>query len=80
MGYDVRHEWAAMRHRTIAVVDYDPKWPESFEAECELLSRTLGKVASRIDHIGSTVVPGLAAKPIIDILLESHQSGSSRCH
>ena len=59
-----------MSQRTIAVVEYDPRWPKSFETENSLLSQKLGKVALRIHHIGSTAVPGLAAKPIIDILVE----------
>lgn len=56
--------------RIIEVVDYDPTWPALFDAECVLLRRTLGDVAISIHHIGSTAVPDLAAKPIIDILME----------
>jgi len=59
-----------MSPRTIAVVDYDPGWPGAFESERSLLAQKLGEVALRIHHIGSTAVPGLAAKPIIDILVE----------
>jgi GrpB-like predicted nucleotidyltransferase (UPF0157 family) len=59
-----------MSQRELAVVDYDTEWPRSFETERRLLSRALGKVALAIHHIGSTAVPGLAAKPIIDILIE----------
>jgi GrpB-like predicted nucleotidyltransferase (UPF0157 family) len=55
--------------RTIEVVDYDPAWPSLFEAERNLLCETLGDVVVEIYHIGSTAVPGLAAKPIIDINL-----------
>jgi GrpB-like predicted nucleotidyltransferase (UPF0157 family) len=51
----------------IEVVSYDPRWPALFEAEATRLRRALGKVARRIEHIGSTSVPGLAAKPVIDI-------------
>jgi GrpB-like predicted nucleotidyltransferase (UPF0157 family) len=51
----------------VEIVAYDPAWPERF-AELGLELRAgLGEVALRIDHIGSTAVPGLAAKPIIDI-------------
>jgi 16S rRNA processing protein RimM len=53
----------------IEVVDYDPSWPARFEAEAERLSAALGDVAVRIEHVGSTSVPGLAAKPTIDIQL-----------
>ncbi|WP_192457545.1 GrpB family protein [Musicola keenii] len=56
--------------RTVAVVDYDTRWPDVFTAESARLQQTIGKVISRIHHIGSTSVPGLAAKPVIDILLE----------
>jgi GrpB-like predicted nucleotidyltransferase (UPF0157 family) len=50
-----------------AIVPYDPTWPEAFEAEAARLHAALGAVAQRIDHHGSTSVPGLSAKPIIDI-------------
>ncbi|WP_312118302.1 GrpB family protein [Pantoea vagans] len=56
--------------RTVIVVPYDDKWPEMFEAESLLIKTLLGGVAKDIHHIGSTSVPGLSAKPIIDILLE----------
>ncbi|MDQ1478710.1 MAG: hypothetical protein QOE62_3939, partial [Actinomycetota bacterium] len=51
----------------IAVVDYDPDWPLRFEAERARIVAALGPRALAVDHIGSTSVPGLAAKPIIDI-------------
>jgi GrpB-like predicted nucleotidyltransferase (UPF0157 family) len=53
----------------IHIVDYDPRWPELFEREAERIRRVLGRRALRTEHAGSTSVPGLAAKPIIDILL-----------
>jgi GrpB-like predicted nucleotidyltransferase (UPF0157 family) len=49
------------------VVDYDPAWSELFAALGRDLRAALGEVALRIDHVGSTAVPGLAAKPIIDV-------------
>jgi GrpB-like predicted nucleotidyltransferase (UPF0157 family) len=49
------------------ITPYDPNWPAMFEAEAIRLRRALGPVALRIDHHGSTAVPGLAAKPVIDI-------------
>lgn len=49
------------------MVAYDPEWPNRFRALAAQLRRALGEVALRIDHIGSTAVPGLAAKPILDI-------------
>jgi GrpB-like predicted nucleotidyltransferase (UPF0157 family) len=56
------------RIKPIEVVTYDPDWPRWFEAEQDRLIRVLGSRAVSIDHIGSTAVPGLAAKPVIDIL------------
>ena len=55
--------------REIAIVDYDAAWPGTFEHERDRVRRALGPVALRIEHIGSTAVPGLAAKPIIDVLV-----------
>jgi GrpB-like predicted nucleotidyltransferase (UPF0157 family) len=51
----------------VAIVDYDPTWPEQFEQLAAGLRRQLGDVAIAIDHIGSTAVPGLAAKDVIDL-------------
>ncbi|MFL5778226.1 MAG: GrpB family protein [Chloroflexota bacterium] len=48
-------------------VDYDPTWPDEFEAVAARLQAALGERALRIDHIGSTAVPGLIAKDIIDV-------------
>jgi GrpB-like predicted nucleotidyltransferase (UPF0157 family) len=55
--------------RDIEIFDYDPRWPGAFETHAEKIADALGAAALRIEHIGSTSVPGLAAKPIIDILL-----------
>jgi len=54
----------------VRVVPYDSHWPASYAAEAERICKAVGEVAVRIHHIGSTSVPGLSAKPIIDILLE----------
>lgn len=56
--------------RTVVIVPYDDKWPEMFETESLLIKTLLGAVAVSVHHIGSTSVPGLSAKPIIDILVE----------
>src|SRR5579884_2135462 len=53
--------------RRIVIADYDPDWPARFRREQRRIAAALGPTAVRIDHIGSTAVPGLAAKPIIDI-------------
>ncbi len=51
----------------IEVVPYDEEWPKTFEAWRRRLAAALGPAAIRIEHVGSTAVPGLAAKPIVDI-------------
>ena len=51
----------------VRVVDADPTWPARFAAEAAQIRAALGPAALRVDHVGSTAVPGLAAKPIIDI-------------
>ena len=51
----------------VIITPYDPEWPEMFRKLGMLLRNALGDVALRIDHIGSTSIPGLAAKPIIDV-------------
>src|SRR5712691_9091910 len=53
----------------ILIVDYDPQWPEFFGREADRIRAVLGCRALRIEHTGSTSVPGLVAKPIIDMLL-----------
>lgn len=53
----------------IVIADYDPEWPLRFRREEEKIRAALGDGAFQIEHAGSTSVPGLAAKPIIDIVL-----------
>ena len=55
--------------REVVIAEY-PAWPERFAAERGRILAALGDRALRIEHIGSTSVPGLAAKPIVDILVE----------
>ncbi|MBA3384930.1 MAG: GrpB family protein [Actinobacteria bacterium] len=54
---------------SVEVVEYDDAWPARFTAEADQIRAALGPELRRIDHVGSTSVPGLAAKPIIDIAL-----------
>jgi GrpB-like predicted nucleotidyltransferase (UPF0157 family) len=54
---------------TITIVEYDARWPALFEELADRIRTALGDIALGVEHIGSTAVPGLAAKPIIDILL-----------
>jgi len=53
----------------IELSEYDPKWPRLYEREAERIGHALGPKMLRIEHVGSTSVPGLAAKPLIDIVL-----------
>lgn len=59
----------------IVLVDYDPQWPELFEREAGRIRAALAAQALRIEHAGSTSVPGLAAKPVLDVLLVVADSG-----
>ena len=55
--------------RLIVVVDYDPRWPALYQSEKEQLVSLLGDKPVDLQHIGSTSIPGLAAKPVIDIAI-----------
>jgi GrpB-like predicted nucleotidyltransferase (UPF0157 family) len=59
----------AVLNQPILIVDYDPGWPQLFEREAARIQSVLGHRILSIEHVGSTSVPGLAAKPRIDILL-----------
>ena len=62
---------AAVAHEEIAIVPYDPDWPRRFEEEARYLrSRLPPSLIVRIEHYGSTAVPGLSAKPVVDMLVE----------
>ena len=62
-------ELAASSSGSIHIVDYDPEWPHRFEREANRIRLVLGNRALRIEHAGSTAVPNLSAKPIIDVVL-----------
>jgi GrpB-like predicted nucleotidyltransferase (UPF0157 family) len=64
----------------LQISSYDPRWPLEFEAERDRIAETLGPIACRIDHSGSTAVPGLDAKPIIDIQVSVRQLQPIRCY
>ena len=54
----------------IALVEYDPRWPEQFEVEAARVRAALNKdLITAVEHFGSTSVPGLSAKPVIDLLI-----------
>jgi GrpB-like predicted nucleotidyltransferase (UPF0157 family) len=52
----------------IVIAAYDAAWPATYEAERRRIQRAIGEWLLQIEHVGSTSVPGLAAKPIIDIM------------
>jgi len=54
---------------TIRLAEYDPLWPALYEREAARIRSVLGDAALRLEHVGSTSVPGLAAKPVIDMVL-----------
>lgn len=54
----------------VVLCAYDPAWPELFAREERRIGSALGARALRIEHVGSTSVPGLAAKPIVDVVLQ----------
>jgi GrpB-like predicted nucleotidyltransferase (UPF0157 family) len=56
--------------RRITVVPYDARWPDLFREEADELAAIFGEEVVAIHHIGSTAIPGIHAKPIIDILVE----------
>jgi len=64
-----------MLDRTVVVVDYDEEWPRRFEDLRARIWPVVADVAIRIEHVGSTSVPGLAAKPIIDMTVVVTERG-----
>jgi GrpB-like predicted nucleotidyltransferase (UPF0157 family) len=54
--------------RNIVVVPYHPSWPEKYQQEAEKISAIFGQELISIHHIGSTAIPGMSAKPVIDIM------------
>lgn len=62
----------------IEILDYDPRWPLMYEREAERIRHACGDAIATIEHIGSTAVPGLPAKPILDIMpgVATHADGA----
>lgn len=58
-----------LKHNVNLLVDYDPGWEAAFADEKRRIAEALGDVAKGIEHYGSTAVPGMRAKPILDILV-----------
>ncbi|PAE96205.1 hypothetical protein CHH70_02550 [Shouchella clausii] len=53
----------------VTLLEYDPEWPNQFDREASRIRSVLGNKVLQLEHVGSTSIPGLCAKPIIDILL-----------
>jgi GrpB-like predicted nucleotidyltransferase (UPF0157 family) len=64
--------------RDVRIVAGDPSWPRAYARLAERIISALGDDALRIEHVGSTSVPGLAAKPVIDIDLIVEDSGNEQ--
>jgi len=56
----------------VIIVDYDPEWPNVYAEERQQILDAVGDIVAAIEHVGSTSVPGLGAKPIIDIMVGVH--------
>jgi GrpB-like predicted nucleotidyltransferase (UPF0157 family) len=68
--------WSNAEQDRVEIEPYDPTWPARFEAEAAAIRAALGGgFAYEVLHVGSTAVPGLAAKPIVDIILEVPDRG-----
>lgn len=66
--------------RTIEIIDYNSQWAELFEEEKSRILEVIGHIVVDIEHTGSTAVPGLGAKPIIDIMVAvTHLSDAEKC-
>lgn len=68
---------AAHPDESIVIVDYDPQWPAQYEEERTRIEPAIASFAMSIEHIGSTSVPGLCAKPIVDIMVTVERFGPS---
>ncbi|MBW3570749.1 MAG: GrpB family protein [Gemmatimonadetes bacterium] len=56
--------------KKVEVVPHDPRWRDAFEAEAKHVAAALGENVTAIHHIGSTAIPGIHAKPVVDLLVE----------
>lgn len=61
-----------MSERKVVIVEYRPEWPTLYHKEKESIQKAIGHIAIAIEHIGSTAVPSLGAKPTIDIMVGLH--------
>jgi len=66
--------------RPVAIADYDPQWPRLYEEERRRILEVVGDIIVRIEHIGSTAVPNLGAKPTIDLMAAVNRlSAAEKC-
>jgi GrpB-like predicted nucleotidyltransferase (UPF0157 family) len=77
---DESHLIGGLEPREIVIADYDAAWPRQYEAHARAIRAALGGTLLRIEHIGSTAVPVLAAKPIIDILAVVPDAADERAY
>lgn len=63
--------------RSLELVPWDPAWPARFAAECERLRGAIGAHARAIEHVGSTAVPGLPGKPVLDVAVAVADEGAA---
>lgn len=56
--------------KKVVVVPHDPRWRDAFEAEAKHIAAALGENGAAIHHVGSTAIPGIHAKPVVDLLVE----------
>ena len=63
-----------LRRHTVRLVEHEPGWATLFAIEAELIRRCTGDLAVGVEHVGSTAVPGLVAKPILDIAIAAASS------
>ena len=66
--------------KPIEIEEYDPEWPALYEREAARVRSALGDRVVRLEHAGSTAVPGLPAKPIVDMVLEVPDSADERAY
>ncbi|HET7559457.1 MAG TPA: methylated-DNA--[protein]-cysteine S-methyltransferase [Limnochordia bacterium] len=59
-------------HEPVVIAEYDVRWPERYAAEADAIREALGDEAVAVEHVGSSAVEGLAAKPIVDVLVGLH--------
>lgn len=65
---------ATLHNAPVTLIAYDPSWPRQYAAEAAKIRAALGEAARVLEHVGSTSIPGMSAKPVLDILLAVPQA------